>query len=120
MLRLYVASAPRDLSIPRSAAQVATTGGSTHVPQAIEDRTMSTRHTSTALGGGQTAAATAGEHARWRTLFDDNVYDLYRFLYMWTGNREEAEQLTSRVYQRFVRTLSSTDTTGPTEATRQW
>src|SRR5260370_6586788 len=47
---------------------------------------------------------TSGNHSLQR-LYEDNVIAIYRFIYAKVGNREEAEDLTSQVFMKALRSL---------------
>ncbi|HEX6544016.1 MAG TPA: RNA polymerase sigma factor [Ktedonobacterales bacterium] len=44
---------------------------------------------------------------RLQRLYEDNLHVIYRFIYSKVGNREEAEDLTSQVFIKAVRSLDS-------------
>ncbi|HET8907964.1 MAG TPA: sigma-70 family RNA polymerase sigma factor [Ktedonobacterales bacterium] len=44
---------------------------------------------------------------RLQRLYEDNLHVIYRFVYSKVGNREEAEDLTSQVFIKAVRTIDS-------------
>lgn len=44
---------------------------------------------------------------RLRSLYEDNLHVIYRFIYSKVGNREEAEDLTSQVFIKAVRGIDS-------------
>jgi RNA polymerase sigma-70 factor, ECF subfamily len=44
---------------------------------------------------------------RLQSLYEDNLHVIYRFIYSKVGNREEAEDLTSQVFIKAVRSIDS-------------
>src|SRR5579885_3107462 len=48
-------------------------------------------------------ASSAGHAQEFRTLYQENLGLIYRFIYSKVGNREEAEDLTSQVFIKAVR-----------------
>ena len=56
------------------------------------------------MAGDDTHAA-APDASRIQQLYEDNLAAVYRFVYSKVGNREEAEDLTSQVFVKAVRTL---------------
>ena len=51
------------------------------------------------------AAPSATDTPRLQQLYEENLTAIYRFVYSKVGNREEAEDLTSQVFIKAVRTL---------------
>jgi RNA polymerase sigma-70 factor, ECF subfamily len=56
------------------------------------------------VAGDDTCAA-APDASRIQQLYEDNLAAVYRFVFSKVGNREEAEDLTSQVFVKAVRTL---------------
>ena len=54
---------------------------------------------------GKTAGPSAMDAQSFRTLYQENLGVVYRFVYSKVGNREEAEDLTSQVFLKAVRGL---------------
>jgi RNA polymerase sigma-70 factor (ECF subfamily) len=52
-------------------------------------------------------ASSGGDAQAFRTLYQENLGVIYRFIYSKVGNREEAEDLTSQVFLKAVRGLDS-------------
>ncbi len=52
-------------------------------------------------------ASSDGDAQAFRTLYQENLGVIYRFIYSKVGNREEAEDLTSQVFLKAVRGLDS-------------
>lgn len=52
-------------------------------------------------------ASSVGHAQEFRTLYQENLGLIYRFIYSKVGNREEAEDLTSQVFLKAVRGLDS-------------
>jgi RNA polymerase sigma-70 factor (ECF subfamily) len=61
----------------------------------------------TRQGSGSRSAPPAGDAQAFRTLYQENLGAIYRFIYSKVGNREEAEDLTSQVFLKAVRGLDS-------------
>jgi RNA polymerase sigma-70 factor (ECF subfamily) len=61
----------------------------------------------TRQGASTSSAASQGQAQAFRTLYQENLGLIYRFIYSKVGNREEAEDLTSQVFLKAVRGLDS-------------
>lgn len=53
----------------------------------------------------RSGGSTSGQAQSFRTLYQENLSVVYRFIYSKVGNREEAEDLTSQVFLKAVRGL---------------
>jgi RNA polymerase sigma-70 factor, ECF subfamily len=81
-------------------------------------------------GGGRARTRTPGEYAvparplqlptavypGWEAIYEDNVGRIHRLMYAKTGNRADAEDLTSQVFLTALRSLRTTATVGEVRA----
>ena len=59
----------------------------------------------------------AHDAERLQRLYEDNLHVIYRFIYSKVGNREEAEDLTSQV---FIKAVRSIDNSRDTASIQSW
>lgn len=64
-----------------------------------------------------TAQHPARDAERLQRLYEDNLHVIYRFIYSKVGNREEAEDLTSQV---FIKAVRSIDNSRDTASIQSW
>jgi RNA polymerase sigma-70 factor, ECF subfamily len=69
------------------------------------------------VDGEEPSAGAAAAAPRLQQYYEENLAAVYRFVYSKVGNREEAEDITSQVFIKAVRTL---DQARPTESVQSW